>query len=247
MNSNSENKDKDILKIWAKAGKTLNSQQQLNKEKMETLLSKTSTEFSSGIKRLLKADAIFKVVMIFGFITIAAFNLNNLFVLGTSLVCIILGAMTIKQNRILIEGLNELAEYKGNIRSFLEKDIMYYKRNIFRHPFTLTISVFLFYVLGSMVYYEIKYDTIRPIQDLEDGVVVLFLIFSTLFSFVIYYPYFTSRIDYLQKLLNDIDHADLINNHIKDNKIKKRKKIIITSILIILGVLALTTLIIAIF
>lgn len=243
--NNNLNKETDILRIWEKVGDTL-KKQQLNKGKMETLLSKSSTEYSTGIKRLLKADAIFKVILIFGFIVIAALNLANLFVLATNLVCIIIGTMIIKQERKLIEGLDEIQEFTGNIKNHIEKEIRYFQSNIFRYPFVLSISVFLFYVLGSMVYHEIKYDTIRPIEDLQDMIVLTsFLLFSFIFSFAVYYPYFTSRINYLNKLLNDIDQEELIVDHIEKQKSKRRKSIIITSVFILLGVLILILLIIA--
>ena len=246
--NNSNNKDKDILKIWETAGDTLKDQQQLNKEKMETLLSKTSTEYTSGIKRLLKADAIFKVILIFGFIVVAAFNLANLFVLAINLVCIIIGALTIKEERKLIEGIDNLQEFKGNIRNYIENDLKYFKSNIFKYPFVLSMSVFLFYVLGSLIYHGIKYETIRPIDDLQDGIVLIsFLLFSVIFSFAVYFPYFTSRINYLKKLLNDIDQDELIVDHIDNQKVKKRKSVVIFSILILLGVLLLISLIIAYF
>lgn len=243
--NNNLNKETDILRIWEKVGDTL-KKQQLNKGKMETLLSKSSTEYSTGIKRLLKADAIFKVILIFGFIVIAALNLANLFVLATNLVCIIIGTMIIKQERKLIEGLDEIQEFTGNIKNHIEKEIRYFQSNIFRYPFVLSISVFLFYVLGSMVYHEIKYDTIRPIEDLQDMIVLTsFLLFSFIFSFAVYYPYFTSRINYLNKLLNDIDQEELIVDHIEKQKSKRRKSIIITSVFILLGVFILILLIIA--
>ena len=242
---NNLNKETDILRIWEKAGDTL-KKQQLNKGKMETLLSKSSTEYSTGIKRLLKADAIFKVILIFGFILIAALNLANLFVLATNLVCILIGTMIIRQERKLIEGLDEFQEFTGNIKNHIEKEMRYFQSNIFRYAFVLSTSVFLFYVLGSMVYHEIKYDTIRPIEDLQDLIVLAsFLLFSFIFSFAVYYPYFTSRINYLNKLLNDIDQEELIVDHIENQKSKRKKSIIIASVFILLGVLLLILLIIA--
>jgi hypothetical protein len=232
MNNNSKNKEQDLFNLWDKAGSALNNQQQLNKENMETLLNKTSSEFSSGMKRLLKADAIFKAIMLLGLIIISAFNLGNLFVLATVLICLILGAYFIKQDRLLIEGLDELQDYKGNI--------------IFRLPIVLSISVFLFYILGSLTYHAFQYETIRPVEDLEDALVLIaFLLFSVIFSFAVYYPYFLSRVNYLKTLLNDIDQGELILDHIDNQKAQRRKKIIITSILIVLGIIVLIALIMA--
>ena len=245
MNNNFKNKEPDILKIWEKAGNTIKNQQQLNKGKMETLLSKTSTEYTAGIKKLLKADAVFKVILIFGFIAVTALNLTNVFVLIANLICIVIGTMSIRQDRKLIEALDEFQDVKGNIRNHIEKEIRYYQSNMFRLPFALSISVFLFYVLGSLIYHGIQYETIRPIEDLTDGIVLIsFLLFSVILSFAVYYPYFISRINFLQKLLNDIDQDELVNDLIEHQKSKRRKTIIVTSILILLGVLVLISLII---
>lgn len=246
MNNNSKNTEQDLFNLWDKAGGALNNQQQLNKENMETLLSKTSSEFSSGMKRLLKADAIFKAIMLFGLIIISAINLANLFVLATVLICLILGAFFIKQDRLLIEGIDELQDYKGNIRNFLTRDMHFYKSNIFRLPIVLSISVFLFYILGSLIYHAFQYETIRPVEDLQDALVLIaFLLFSVIFSFAVYYPYFLSRVNYLKTLLNDIDQGELILGHIDNQKAQRRKKIIITSILIVLGIIVLIALVMA--
>jgi len=246
MNNNSKNTEQDLFNLWDKAGSALNNQQQLNKEKMETLLNKTSSEFSSGMKRLLKADAIFKVALIFGFIFVSAFNLSNLFVLATSLICIIIGTISIKQERLLIDGLNELNEFKGNLRGQLEKDIHFYRSNILRYPMVLSLSVFLFYILGSLVYHGIQYEVIRPIEDLEDGIVLIsLLMISFIFAFAAYYPFFRSRINYLNSLMKDIDHDEKISNHLDSEKTRKKKMTIMTSILIIAGIIILISLIIA--
>jgi hypothetical protein len=248
MSKNSKYTASDIHKIWEKAGKNLSETQQLNKEKMENLINKTSTEFSSGMKRLLKADAVFKAALMFGFILIAALNLANLFVLASVLVCIIIGAISLKQERLLIEGLDEIQEYKGNIRDCLAKSIKYYNANVFRYPVVLSMSVFLFYILGGLLYHWIQYKTIRPVEDLEDGIVLFaFLLFSVILSFVIYYPYFRSRVNYLKTLVEDIDSSDLIQDHVARQKIRKRWTVIITSILILTGIIALAALIIAYF
>jgi len=248
MSNNSNHKETDILKIWAKAGNTVNNQQQLNKEKMETLLNNTSEEFSSGIKRLLKADAILKVILIFGFIIVAAFNLANLFVLATTLVCLLIGAMVIKLERKFIEDIDDLQEFKGNIRMTLEKNVDFFKRSIFKYPFILSISVFMFYVLGSLTYHGIKYDIIKPIRDLEDAIVLIsFLIFSVIFSFAVNYPFFRSRINDLKELLNDIDNDETIGEQIHIQKKKKRKEKLLISIMVLIGLIVLTALIVAYF
>ena len=247
MNNNSKNTEKEIFNLWEKAGDSLNNQQQLNKENMETLLNTTSSEFSRSQKKLLKADAIFKVVLIFGFIVISAFNLANLFVLAASLICIIIGTIAIKQERLLLDGLHELNDFNGNIRDQLEKDIQFYRSNILKYPLVLATSVFLFYILGSLTYHGIKYEVIRPIEDLEDGIVLLsLLMISFIFAFVVYYPFFRTRIKYLNSLLKDIDQDDKISRHIDSEKARKKRTTILTSILIIAGIVILIALIIAI-
>jgi len=247
MNNNSKNTEQEIFNLWEKAGNALNNQQQLNKENMETLLNKTSGEFSTNQKKLLKADAIFKVALIFGFIFVSAFNLANLFVLATSLICIVIGTIGIKQERLLIDGLNELYEFKGNISDQLEKDIHFYRSNILRYPLVLALSVFLFYILGSLVYHGIQYEVIKPIEDLEDAIVLIsLLMISFIFAFVAYYPFFRTRINYLNSLLKDIDYDDKISNHIDSEKARKIKMTIVTSILIIAGIVILIVLIITI-
>ena len=147
----------------------------------------------------------------------------------------------------MIDGLHELNDFNGNIRDQLEKDIQFYRSNIFRYPLVLATSVFLFYILGSLTYHGIKYEVIRPIEDLEDGIVLLsLLMISFIFAFVVYYPFFRTRINYLNSLLKDIDQDDKISRHIDSEKTRKKRMAILTSILIIAGILILIALIITI-
>lgn len=246
MNNNSKNKEHEIFNIWEKAGSALNNQQQLNKENMETLLNKTSSDFSASQKKLLKADAIFKAALIFGLIFIAAFNLSNLFVMATALICIIIGTVGIKQERLMIDGLNDLQEFRGSVRNQLERDIQFYRNNIIRYPLSLSLSIFLFYILGSLAYHGIKYDVIRPVEDLEDGIVLIsLLLISFIFAFAAYYPFFRSRIKYLNSLLKDIEKEEKISSHIDTEEARKKKITTITTILIIAGIIVLISLIIA--
>lgn len=213
---------------------------------METLLNQTSSEFSTSQKKLLKADAIFKVALIFGFIFIAAFNLANLFVMAIALICIIIGAIGIKQERLMIDGINDLQEFRGTIRNQLERDIQFYRNNIIRYPLSLSLSVFLFYILGSLVYHGIKYEVIRPIEDLEDGIVLIsLLMISFIFAFAAYYPFFRSRIKYLNSLLKDIEKEEKISSNIDTEEARKKKMTTIATILIIVGIIVLISLIIA--
>ena len=243
MKDKPNNKEPDIHRIWEKAGNKIHSQQQLNKENMETLINNTSTEFSSGMKRLIKADAIFKVIMSVGFIMIAAFNLANIMVMLTSLVCIIIVLVTLKQERLLIEGIKEIQEYSGGVRNIIERDLQYCRRNILRFPVVLSVSIFLFYVLGNLIYHNVKYNTIQPVKDMQDAIVLSsFLLLSMVFSFVAYYPFFRKRVSHLQHILNDIDNPELVGEHIENHKARKRKVTIITSVSIVIGILVLLAL-----
>lgn len=245
-NTDTNNTDNELFQMWEKAGSQLSDQQQLHKEKMESMITKTSTEFTSGIKRLLVADAIFKVILLFGFIILSAFNLANLFVLITNLVCTIIVVLVIKQERYLVEGINEIKEYQGSIRRFIEMEIIYYRGNIFRFPMVLAISVFLFYILGSLIYHSMKYGLIRPVEDLEDAIVLLaFLVCSFILAFSVYFPFFRNRLHHLQDLLTDIDNAELASEHIEKLNARRRKNIILSSVLIVLGLLMLIFLILA--
>lgn len=245
MNRNSNNTDKELFKLWEDAGQALNDQQQLNKKNMETILNKNSSEFSSNLVRLLKMDAVFKAVMILGFVIIAAFNLSNLLVMVTALICIILGTIGIRQERVLIEGIDELKTYKGNIRDYLRKDVEFYKSNVLRYPLILSISIFLFYILGSLIYHAFRYTTIRPVEDIEDALVLMaFLLVAFVFSFAVYYPYFHSRIKHVNALIKDIDDGDKVNAHLNLERSRKRRNTILVAIAIVIGIAALLALII---
>lgn len=249
MKENNDNKgiqniDIELFRIWEKAGNHISNQQQLNKEKMESMINKTSTEFTSGIKRLLVADAIFKVILLFGLITISALNLANLFVLMTTLICTLIVVFVIRQERYLVEGINEIKEFRGSIRRYIEMELGYYKGNIFRFPLVLSISVFLFFVLGSLIYHGIKYETIRPIRDLQDAFVIFgFLALGFILAFSVHFPYFRNRIRHLEDLLTDIDDTERVNDHIEKQNARRRKNRIVTALLVIFGLMVLIALI----
>ena len=238
------NNDSDLFQMWEKAGNHLNNQQQLSKEKMESMINKNSKEFTSRIKQLLLADAIFKVILLFGLIIISAFNLANFFVLFTTLICAIIVVFVIKQERYLVEEINEIKEYQGNIRRSIEMELRHYKGNVVRFPLILSVSAFLFYILGSLIYHGIKYEVIRPVEDLQDAIVfIVFLACSFILTFVAYFPFFNNRINQLEDLLTDIDNAELLGEHIKKQNARRRNAKILNSVIVLLGLLMLIFLI----
>jgi hypothetical protein len=61
---------------------------------------------------------------------------------------------------------------------------------------------------------------------------------------VAYYPFFRSRIKYLNSLLKDIEKEEKISSHIDTEEARKKKITTITTILIIAGIIVLISLII---
>jgi len=241
--NNNDKKDKELLHIWGEAGNTIQQQQQLNKVKMETLLNNTSHDLLSGIRKLLKADALFKALLILGFLTISLLNLSNLFVMATTLICLGIITWSISSERKLIEKIEDLKQTNTDINNSLKSQLKFYKVNIYRYPFMLALSAAMFYIIGSLFYHQIKYETISPVKDITDGVVLLsFLLLGIVISFIANFPIFKARISLIQHLLKDIEEPELIESHLKENEQKKQRLLLITAILIVIGIIVFVTL-----
>ncbi len=235
--------DKYLFKKWQQ--ETDNNSRQLNINEMEKLLKKASSDFSESIKKTIKIDMIFKLCLIAGLIILLLLFMKNTFVLITSSILVILGMIGLYEENVFLKGMRQVRLMERNIEDLIRDELKFYRSNLIRYPLVLSISIALFYVLGSMIYHAITYGHIKPINDITDVFVLSgLLLLGIIISISAHFPFFKSKINNLETLLNDLQSEESYKAREQEIRLKKKITLALFIIIGLAGILALIYIII---
>lgn len=238
MNRKDKDTDQDLFRKWQQ--ESSEHTQQLNFTEMEKLLKKASSDFSDSVKKTLKLDMIFKLSMIAGFLVVMIMFIQNSFVLITSLLFLLAGGVALAAENNFLKGIRKTRALERNVSELIREELKFYRSNLLRYPVVLSISIAMFYVLGSMIYHALHYGFIRPFSDVTDVLVLGgLMILGMAISFGANFPFFLGKINNLESLASDLENEDRFRNREKEILLKKQLMLGIFLILGLVGVLAL--------
>lgn len=236
--SGNENNDLELFQRWQQ--ESGDNSQQLNFTEMEKLLKKASTDFSVSLQRTIKADMVFKILLMTGFLIISVLNPGNPFVISTSLVFLLFGMFAVITENNLIRGIRNMQSMEKDIMELVRNELKFYRGNQIRYPVMIAFSFAMFYVLGSMIYHAMTYGYIQPFDDAIDVAVLLgLMLLGILISLGANFPYFKAKINNLEMLMDDLENEE--NFLRKECEIRTGEKLLKTILLIIavIGIVAL--------
>lgn len=230
--------DKELFRKWQQ--ESGQHSQQLNIQQMKTLLKNASNDLSVSLKRTIRGDMFFKSILMAGFLIIGVLYAGNLLVVASSLIFLLLGTVGVLTEKNLINKLKDIHTMEMDLAQIVGKELKFYRSNLLKYPVLLSISLAMFYVLGSMIYYALTYGYIKPFDDAVDVVVILgLMLIGVLGSLAVNFPFFRAKINNLEMLLNDMDNEENFRRRAED--LRTRKKLIQFMLLILAatGIIAL--------
>lgn len=238
--------DQGLFAQWEKENQHI-SQHQLTTKEMENILKKASSGISDSIKNNLLVDMIMKATMIVGFIVIIVLYLDNTFSLVTSIVFIGLGVISILLENQLQNSIKSMEQRHEKLIDAIERQLDFYRSNLFKYSLLLAVSYAMFYTLGSMIYHAINYGYIKPFDDAMDVFVLTgIMIIGLVISISANLPYFKSRITNLESLMKDVGQEEGFREKEMEIRTKDMYWKLIFGIFLILGMIALLYLIFAV-
>jgi hypothetical protein len=230
--------DKDLFQKWQQ--ESADNLQQLNVTEMEKLLKRASSDFSDSVKKTLKMDMIFKSCMIAGFLIVLILFIDNSFVLITSILFTALGTIGLFTEKDFLKRIRKIQAMEQNVSDLIREELKFYRSNLVRYPSVLSLSIAMFYVLGSMVYHAIKYGFIRPFRDINDVLVLAgLLILGMIISISANFPFFRSKINNLEALADDLENEEKFRNREREIRLQKQFTLTIFLIIGLVGIIAL--------
>jgi hypothetical protein len=224
--------DKDLFQKWQQ--ESADNLQQLNVTEMEKLLKRASSDFSDSVKKTLKMDMIFKSCMIAGFLIVLILFIDNSFVLITSILFTALGTIGLFTEKDFLKRIRKIQAMEQNVSDLIREELKFYRSNLVRYPSVLSLSIAMFYVLGSMVYHAIKYGFISDVLVLA-GLLILGMIISISANF----PFFRSKINNLEALADDLENEEKFRNREREIRLQKQFTLTIFLIIGLVGIIAL--------
>ncbi len=228
--------DWDILKLWNNGENRIKSTPKYSLEEIAQYRQQQSSESSSSTNRILLFDIIYKLIVGIGIailLFISNYDLPGVILSVSSLV--LFGLLIIKNLFLRRELLN--IDESGSVIEVLKQKYKFHTKYYGQFIFLNSITHPFFVFTGFQFYHLLKYEENRLFQLINDPVTYVFLIVA----FII--PYISQRLVYKQQIqeLKDIIHStqDQADDIILINKTKilKRKRTIIFSLLLLIGIL----------
>jgi hypothetical protein len=238
MNRKDKDTDQDLFRKWQR--ESSEHTQRLNFTEMEKLLKKASSDFSDSVKKTLKLDMIFKLCMITGFLIVMIMFIQNSFVLITSLLFLLAGTLALMAENNFLKGIRKTRALERNVSDLIREELKFYRSNLLKYPVVISLSIAMFYVLGSMIYHAIHYGFIRPFRDITDVLVLGgLMLLGVVISFAANFPFFLGKIKNLESLASDLENEDRFTIREKEIRVKKQLTLGIFVFLAIMGILLL--------
>ena len=205
---NSGNHD-GLRNIWEASDKFINHKYHLNTNDIENILVKESTNFFRKFRASIYFDIVFKCLMLVGLILMWTTNPSNLLVTGTTLLLALLNGLMIVRLAGVLKAGRSGSDFTRSTAETLQASIGFYSGQSSVVPLSGGLSAGTFYVLGSFLYYYIKYGVINPFLDFQDIVVLcLFLVTAIAIAFISHYVVTRDQFRSLNKLAADVEHED---------------------------------------
>jgi len=185
-------------------------------------------------------DMIFKSCMIAGFLIVLILFIDNSFVLITSILFTALGTIGLFTEKDFLKRIRKIQAMEQNVSDLIREELKFYRSNLVRYPSVLSLSIAMFYVLGSMIYHAIKYGFIRPFRDINDVLVLAgLLILGMIISISANFPFFRSKINNLEALADDLENEEKFRNREREIRLQKQFTLTIFLIIGLVGIIAL--------
>ena len=238
MNKENHEFDQALFRKWQMESE--HNSQQLKTEQMENLLKNVSGDFSVSLKRTIRMDMVLKAVLMAGFIIITILNPDSLLVISTSVLFILAGIFGLLTGRRLVKKMKSIQLMDLDISQTVRRELKFYRSILIRYPIMMSISVAMFYVLGSMIYHFVTYGSIQPFRDGTDVVVLIgLMMIGILFSLGVNFPFFRAKINNLEMLVNDLANEDDFRRKEQEIRVGKKMKQTILLMIALLGIIAL--------
>ena len=232
----------DLKNIWKSAYKKESETKHYSLNDIQLYRQKRSKTTSKSIRRSIFFDIGYKSVIVLELIYLL-FTLNYQFPyqLVIALLLILSCSLIFLETRFITK-LNQIKETESIIITLKEK-LIYLKTTFKKFIYTSALSNSLFFISGMFLYDHFKYGKIQSRNPLDDLILYLILALSYLIPLIGQFSFYKIQLQELNENIEDIDDTYSSSIKIEESKKRRIKYIIISSILVLIGIIILIILI----
>jgi hypothetical protein len=211
----------------------------LSEEDIQSFLMKKSREINKLFRKGLLFDIGFKSTLGISFIMLCLLFSGSMGVIAVNLVLITGIVLSVFFQSSVLKKVSR-ADYAGdNLRMLLEKKINFSRDKYIRSLHIGALSNPLFVINGMLYYFYFKYGKVRPF-DIDDYMVLgLVIIIAFVLGAFFQVKHHNFHIRQLEQCLSQIDEHTINQLTLRDQRIKRRNRILVFILAIICGLLLL--------
>ena len=226
----------DIKNIWKTANKNKTVMKKYSLADIKLYKEKKSKQLSKSSRLVILFDIAYKFLALLELSFLLIFlNYQYPFQTIIGFLLAIICVLVFFEGRFL-KKINLIKDTDSVIEN-LQKKLSFMKTTYRKFIFIGALSNPLFVGSSIFLFYYFKYNEIRIGTPLEDPILYLFLIAAYLISLFGQWPFYKIQIKELLENIEDIEDTQIASVKIEEAKKRKRNILIISSLLILIGIL----------
>jgi len=229
-------KTNDIKQIWKSANTDETTGERYSLSEIQDYRKNKSHQMSTSGSRAIWFDIVFKGLIAAALLFLLVFQVTQPVYHQIIVVLISVTVLLLGLNFSYIKKLRAVKETDA-IMENLKNKLHYFKTTFRNFIINSSLSNPLFVLTGFFFYYQFKYHEIRMELPWNDPILYLFLLLAFIISFGAQWANYRSQVKELAETIEDLDNESLASMKIAERRIKKRRNVIMYTILILLGLL----------
>lgn len=211
----------------------------LSEGDIQGFLKKKSREINKLFRKGLLFDIVFKSILGVSFIFLSILFSGNIGVIAFIIAMITCIVLSIIFQRNILKKIPSADLARENLRILLEKKIGFYREKYLRSLYIGALSSPLFVISGMLYYFHFKYGAVRPLDTDDYFVLGLAIVISFVMGAYLQVKQHDFQIRQLEQCLSQIDEHTLNQLTLKEQRIRRRNRILMFILAIICGLLVL--------
>jgi hypothetical protein len=207
----------------------------LSDQEVRHYLGKRSKSLINSFRISLLFDIILKVILGISALVLIFLYLHST---GVLLTCLILVSTIfyLLSRQVRIYGkIPGQKEYSADLKSFLKREIEFYRTIYFKTIYLAALSNPLIVVIGALFYYYIRYSGTISLQIIDYLVIGLICVAGFIMGAFVQSRQFDFQVGQLEKCLDEFDTGGLDIRILKEQKKKQRMLFFVFLMILILG------------
>ncbi len=207
-------------------------------ETIERFLNSRSNSVAGKISKMLQFDVALKLLVVLVLVVNAVLFVKiQLNVFYVCVAGIVLVAPLIWYEFIVLKRFSKVSDYAQNTREKLSGILTFLRSRFFTAVLSVASTYLFFFIAGSLVYFYAVYGKVRPLDNMDVFVFVVFCIIGIVVNFAANYGQVKYNIKHLETCLSEMNDNVFasVSQHIENQQKQDRTNKLLLGLVLVFG------------